>query len=1540
MRYPLSSVQREVWFEQSMYPGAPVCNIGGYKRITGPIDLQTFRQALIQLLQETEVLRLALTEQDGVPLQAFPDTAEIDFGYRDCSHDDDPLETALALMQQAIRRPFRIGAEPLFRYALYKLSDESYLWSHTYHHLVVDGWAIALIVERVAALYHALMRGRWPPTSQGVPYRYAVAHDAAYLASTRFERDRRYWQQVFSSLPEPLLSHGGGDAGRTELIPGSVHTWWLPRAQYNRLEAVAQACRVSVFHVWLGLLYVYFTRVQDRDGCVIGVPVLNRHTPAFKQTIGLFASMIPARFDLGRSIDFAGLVQAIARTLRESYRSQRFPVSEINRLAGALQAGRTRLFDLSLSFGKHDYGGRFFAGSPSESGVVVLNHGLEQMPLSVFVFDYTEGQDVQVDFSYNLAYFDADRIGRLEGRFMHLVEEVLAHPERRIGDLDLIPPAERQRMLADGSAPAIPVAEACVHQLFEAQVARTPDALAVVCEDDVLSYASLNARANQLAHTLIARGVGPEGRVAIALERSPALVVALKAGGAYVPLDPDYPAARLAFVLVDSGAQLLVTQEALRSRLPSTTVPTLSLDIEAAALPACSARNPSPPPAPAHLTYILYTSGSTGTPRGVMIPHDALANHMQWMQRAYPLSADDRVLQKTPSSFDASVWEFFAPLLAGATLVMARPGGHQDPDYLVETIRHHGITTLQVVPSQLRVLVEADGFDQCRSLRRVFAGGEALHAELAARFFTRSDADLVNLYGPTEVTIDAVVWTCSRRDAEIRVPIGRPIDNTSAYVLDERLEPRPSRATGELYLGGAGLARGYLGAPSITAERFLPDPFSLVPGARLYRTGDLVRHRHDGQLEFLGRLDQQVKLRGFRIEPGEIETALVAHPSVREAVVLSRAEDGGDARLVAYVVAVGAAPEAGALRGFLRRTLPDYMLPAAIVFLPSLPLAPNGKIDRQALPAPDAGRRPDTLAPRDALEEILAGVWTTGLHQATVGIHDDFFALGGHSLLATQVTARLRDMLGLTVPVRWLLEAPTIALLAARIRAAGPHGAGTASIPANRIRPGTTRITPDLLPLVTLSQTVIDQVTHTVEGGAANVQDIYPLTPLQEGLLFHHRLQDRGDAYLSYALLGFASFARRETFVAALRAVIARHDILRTAVVWEPTPEPLQVVWRQVELPVERRQFDPAQGPVASQLVECRHPRRTRLDLTRAPLLRVVLAEDGASWWLLFLFHHLIMDHTALEVVQEEIGSLLAGDAGRLPAPVPFRTFVAQARSVLPAADHEAFFRDMLQTVTTPTAPFGLFDVRGDGAAIREARRALPADLAQRLRAQARRAGATPASICHLAWALVLARCCGQDSVVFGTVLLGRLHGGDGVERALGLFMNTLPIRLTCDARPVHEALQETQRRLLALLRHEHAPLSLAQRCSGVPGPTPLFSSLLNYRHSLAPGTNRALDGVDLRQTEERTSYPVALSVDDWGGGFDLAAQLDHAVDPARVCAFMENALEAVVGTLENAPHTALCALDILTAEERHRLLAGWNGTAAPVPEACVHKLF
>ncbi|WP_157461983.1 non-ribosomal peptide synthetase, partial [Chitinimonas koreensis] len=1113
--------------------------------------------------------------------------------------------------------------------------------------------------------------------------------------------------------------------------------------------------------------------------------------------------------------------------------------------------------------------------------------------------------------------------------------------------LDTLPATERAQLDRwAGHAAELP-REACLHELFEAQARRAPEAIALLHGERQLSYAELDARAERLAQRLRQFGVAPDARVALHARRSPELVVALlailKAGGAYVPLDPDYPAERLAQMLADSGPVALLYQGGLPDELARALDPALpKLDLDQPDFgdtDPVSAKAAERPVAHAgNLAYVIYTSGSTGVPKGVMVEHRSVVNQVTALAARLGLEAGQRMLQFASPSFDASVEEVFATLASGATLVLRSDAWLADAATFWDLCAAQRIAVVDL-PTQFWTQLALARRPIPTCVRWAIIGGEAVGEAALRAWFDGpgSRPRLLNTYGPTEATVSATALEVAGV-GDWR-SIGRPSAKVVVRILDALGQLVPVGVAGELHIGGVQLARGYLNRPELTAERFVDDPFG-EPGERLYKTGDLARWKADGTIDYLGRNDFQVKIRGFRIELGEIEARLAEVDGVREAVVLAREEAPGaaassDVRLVAYYL--GEAVEAEQLRRQLAQRLPAYMVPAAYVWLDAFPLTPNGKLDRKVLPAPDgaAYAQREYEAPQGETETTLAALWAELLKLDRVGRHDNFFELGGHSLLAVSLIERLRQA-GLHSDVRGLFAASTLAELATRLG----RDSQAVAVPPNLIEPGAERITPAMLPLVQLSQAEIDVVVAGVDGGTANVQDIYPLAPLQEGILFHHLSAREGDPYLVYSLLGFKDRARLDGFLAALRQVIARHDILRTGIVWQGLPQPVQVVWRQVELPLEHLVLDPADGEIADQLAARNDPRRQRLDVGRAPLLRCQVAEDAAHgrWLLGVLSHHLIDDNTTVRLLAAEARAIEQGRAAQLPPPVPFRNYVAQAASGLGRHEHELFFARLLGDIDAPTAPFGLGDAHRDGRDIAELRRPLASGLAQALRGQARRLGVSAASLFHLAWALVVARASGRRAAVFGTVLLGRMQGGAEADRALGLFINTLPLRLDVDDRPVEQAVRDVQALLAELMRHEHASLALAQRCSALPAQAPLFTALLNYRHGEeAP----ALDGgIEQLAGSERSNYPLTLSVDDFGRDFALTVQAAAPLAPQRVHDFMAAALAALLDALQQAPGRPLAALDVLPPAERALLLDGWNDTAADYPrEACLHRL-
>ncbi|PHN21027.1 non-ribosomal peptide synthetase [Pseudomonas sp. ICMP 460] len=1546
---PLTAAQKAIWLDQISQADSPLYNIGAYLELNGPVNAHLMQRAVEWLVAKHDALRLTLlneTDADGVPLQYIADAVPVEVPLFDLSDRDDPAASAVALVEQQMARPFCLTEAPLFRFFLIKLGEAHYYFGNHAHHIILDGWAFGEMLQSLGGIYTRLAEEQ-QPDMQATSYVDFIFDDARYRESARYAKDRDYWQAKYQTLPEPLFAARHHDHFAKGKAPGCHYIRPFPVALHARMGELAKDFQASTYHVLLAAMYVYFTRVTQRDEWVVGLPLLNR-TAKFKGTLGMFTQVSAVRFSLGRELSFGEVICAVRDVLKQDYRHQRFPLSEMN-----LRPEAGQLFDLTLSYEQDDHPFQF-AGQRGDLVKVTNNH--EQMPLAFHLRASNYKDKAWAHFVYNQAYFNADEIEALAERFTYVLEQALANADLAVGDFSLCTEADRallQQWNAEvGSYPSADT----LHGLFEGQAAARPDATAVVFEEQRLSYSELNQRANQVAHRLLNLGVRPDDRVAICVERGLDMIVGLlgilKAGAGYVPIDPAYPQERISYTLQDSAPFAVLVQPATAARVAELSVAVI--DLQAIDGPAEALSNPQVPGlTSANLAYVIYTSGSTGLPKGVMIEHRNVARLFSATQGWFKFNHQDVWALFHSFAFDFSVWEIWGALVHGGALLVVPQLTSRSPDDCYALLCNAGVTVLNQTPSAFRSLIAAQGQSPLtHSLRQVIFGGEALEPGILKPWYARAAnaaVQLVNMYGITETTVHVTYRPLQPEDAQ-RVgtsPIGVRIPDLRLYVLDAQGQQVPHGVEGELYVGGAGVARGYLNRQQMNAERFLSDPFDSTPGARMYRTGDLGRWQANGTIEYLGRNDDQVKIRGFRIELGEIEARLAACEGVREAVVIAREDEPGEKRLVAYLIAAdGADLSAADLRAQLQVSLADYMVPGAFVMLTQLPLTTNGKLDRKALPAPDnnAFARRDYEAPQGALETTLARLWGELLGVERVGRHDQFFELGGHSLLAVKLIERMRQV-GLNADVGVLFGQPTLVALAA---AAGSRH--QVQVPANLIPDDCSRITPHMLPLVELPQEQIDLIVAGIPGGVANVQDIYALVPLQEGILFHHQTSTDGDPYLLQAVLRMRSREQVADFAEALQQVIARHDILRTSVAWQGLDEPVQVVWREARLPVQYVQLQASPKDVVTQLQERFDPRHTRMDLTRAPMMALNVAEDlaGGGWVAVLQFHHLIDDATSLALLGQEIEAFLHGRGDQLTPSVPYRNYVAQTRLGTSQASHEAFFRDMLADVDEPSLPFGLQDVQGDGLGIEQASLPVAPQLSQRLRAQARRLGVSNASLHHLAWGQVVGHLSGRRDVVFGTVLMGRLSSGEDADRAFGMFINTLPLRVEAGEQGVERALKTTHARLAALLGHEHAPLSLAQRCSGVAAPTPLFSALLNYRHA-AVGAQSAADagkalnwaGVEMLGGEERTNFPLMLSVDDLGDAFGLSVQAVAGVDPQRVCGYMHRVLEAIADALEHQPEQALHSLVMLPRAEQQLLLAAFNAFDADYPVTpSVHVLF
>ncbi|WP_449301162.1 amino acid adenylation domain-containing protein [Pseudomonas citri] len=1536
---PLSFAQQRLWFLAQLDSASAAYHIPTGLRLRGALDTQALNRALDRIVARHEALRTTFVQGQEVEQRiAAPD---VGFALRSLDlsgHPDAEAELARMADEEA-RQAFDLARGPLARGRLVRMGDADHVLLVTLHHIVSDGWSADVLTRELGVLYAAFSQGQDDPLP-ALPVQYTdyAVWQRRWLTGEVLSSQERYWQETLAGAPALLTLPTDRPRPAQQDHRGHAVGIAFDETLTEGLKALSQRHGATLFMTVMAAWATVLSRMSGQDDVVIGTPTANRMQAEVEDLIGLFVNTLAVRVDVSVELTVQALLQRVKAQTLGAQAHQDLPFEQVVEVVRPLRSlSHSPVFQAMLSWQNSETGGQELADLSLQGlGVTSRTAKFDVLLDMALIDDRLFGS-----LEYATALFDQTTMERYLGYLECVLRAMVADEQAVVAHILLLGDDERRHQLESFNATTVDYPQGLtVHGLFEAQVMASPDAVAVVFDEQHLSYAQLNQRANRIAHRLLALGIRPDDRVAVCVDRSVEMVVALlgilKSGAAYVPLDPDYPAERLAYMLENSAPTVVLTQGALSASLPATEARVIVLDEEDFSTQPTG--NPRVQGLRAdHLAYVIYTSGSTGLPKGVMNEHGGVVNRLLWMQDAYQLGAADAVLQKTPFSFDVSVWEFFWPLFCGARLVMARPGGHRDPAYLRDAIQRHGITTLHFVPSMLDVFLAHGEADGCAGLRQVMCSGEALPGHLVRRFKAQlPGTSLHNLYGPTEAAVDVTAWDCSGADTPDSTPIGKPIANTRIYLLDAHGQPVPMGVAGEIHIGGVQVARGYLHRPELSAERFLDDPFSERPNARMYKTGDLGRYLPDGSIDYLGRNDDQVKIRGFRIELGEIEAKLAQHAAIKESVVLAREDVPGLKRLVAYFTVHGAdeTVDIEGLRAGLQAQLPEYMVPAAYVRLDALPLTPNGKLDRKALPAPDLSSVITHAyeAPQGDVEMAIAGIWRDLLALEQVGRHDNFFELGGHSLLAVKMIERMRQV-DLSADVRVLFGQPTLAALAAAV---GGHT--EVVVPVNLIPDGCTRITPQMLPLADLTQEEIDSIIAGVPGGVANVQDIYALAPLQEGILYHHLAAAEGDLYVQQAVFNFKERARLDAFVDALQGVIDRHDILRTAVLWEGLREPVQVVLHEARLILDECAVEPDQD-VAAHLLERFNPQHYRLDVRQAPLMRMAFAHDPANgrWVAILLFHHMALDHTALEVVQHEMQAHLLGLADQLGAATPFRNYVAQARLGISREVHEQFFRDMLGDVDEPTLPFGVLDVRGNGGAIEEAGLNLSADLSRRLRAQARQLGVSAASLHHVAWAQVLSKVTGKQDVVFGTVLMGRMQGGEGADRTLGMFINTLPLRVKVGIEDVRSGVKATHVRLSGLLGHEHASLALAQRCSGVTAPMPLFSALLNYRHSaLQMASSEALtawDGIETLNSSERTNYPLTLSVDDLGEGFSVSALAVPQIGAQRVCGYMNIALEQLVQALEEAPQTSLNSLAILPSAERHQLLEVFNATARAYPQ-------
>ncbi|MFL6336608.1 MAG: non-ribosomal peptide synthetase [Pyrinomonadaceae bacterium] len=1026
----LSFAQQRLWLLDQLEPGNIAYKISRLFRLTGPLNVHALEGALGEIVRRHESLRTTFTVKDGRPLQIIADFSPLVLRVTDLAglEAESREDEMWRLAAEEVARPFDLARGPLFRTGLLRLADDDHALLITMHHIISDGWSLMVFNRELCELYQAFSQGRPSPLEE-LPVQYAdfALWQREQLAGETLEQQLSYWRQQLAGLPPVLQLPLDHQRPTAQTYAGKHLSFELDADLTNALKEVSREEQCTLYMTMLAAFAVLLSRYTHETDIPIGSPIAGRNQLELERLIGFFVSTLVLRVDCGGDPSFRQLMQRVRESCLGAYAHQDVPFEKlVEEIEPERSLSHSPLFQVMFALQNLPWDGLQLGELELKQSEV--DSSSSKFDLSLVLKETPTSLDGMV--TYNSDLFVPETIQRLYGHWRTLLEGIVSRPESRLSELPMLTPPEMQQLLVEWNQTAAQHPRGqCLHQTFEAQAARTPDAVAVVFEDRPVSYGELNSRANRLAHRLLALGVRPEERVGILLERSTEMVVALlavlKAGGAYVPLDAAYPRQRLAFMLEDAAVKVLVTERQFADDLPAETC--VCLDDEYEALARVPELNPEGSVSPEHLAYVIYTSGSTGRPKGVAIEHRNAVTLLNWAAEQFTEEELAGVLASTSICFDLSVFEIFAPLSRGGTVILVK-----NILSLQELTSTRPVRLINTVPSAMNELLRLKAVPA--PVRTVNLAGEALPGKLVQQIYEETGAQRVwNLYGPSEDTTYSTAALIERGSSR-KPPIGRPISETQAYILDRHYRPVPVGVSGELFLGGAGLARCYLHRPALTAERFVPDPFGDRPGARLYRTGDVARYLPGGEIDYLGRFDHQVKLNGYRIELGEIEAALSRHEAIAESVVIVN-EAGEDKRLVAYLVASEAGRVLTAeLRQHLQQHLPHYMVPQLFVWLAELPLTANGKLDRQALPEPEAEREiAEERRPPTPVEEVVAAIWANVLHLERVGLNENFFELGGHSLLGMQVISRLKEMLQVELPLRKLFEFPTVELLSQQL---------------------------------------------------------------------------------------------------------------------------------------------------------------------------------------------------------------------------------------------------------------------------------------------------------------------------------------------------------------------------------------------------------------------------------------------------------------------------------------------------------------------------
>ncbi|SEB03868.1 non-ribosomal peptide synthetase, partial [Alkalimonas amylolytica] len=1549
--WPLSYAQNRLWLAEQMAGQESQYNSYFTFAVSGLLQPAALAQAFDSIVERHESLRTgyALIQGQGqqwiYPVEQVKNQVLLEV--LDGQELDDTALTAL--LRSRIQHRFKLDQDVLLRVVQVQQSANQSLVMLVVHHIASDGWSGAVLAQEFSHFYRQALGQQVMELPE---LRIQYVDFACWQRSAGGEQQWRpllpYWQQRLQDLPAvhqlPL------DAVRPaeQNFQGSQMLQHLPQPLYQSLQHLAAQQGVTLFmllHTVLGLL---IGRLSAQTDVVIGVPVANRNQPELEPLIGFFVNTLVTRLQWQPDQTFISLLQQNKDALLEDFRHQQMPFDVlVEQLQPERLPGIAPLFQILFIMQNNKTAE---LNVPAASiRPIVFDGGVTRFDLELYATEQEEG--LELCWNYASSLFNNHTIVMLQQSYLQLLQSVLLLPEQQVSLLALVSEEEQQQLLRQSIGPQLPAPVQPVQHMFEAQARLQPTQTALLDDENKYSYQQLEQRANGLAHLLRDEYQCQSGQlVAFCLPRGigqiSTMLAILKAGCCYMPLDPSLPDERLHQIVRQYPELLVLTDQQNAGRFSASASASASalrllLDIPLAMKeqpPEVSDWRPEFP------VYLLHTSGSTGQPKAIQMPHRALVNHLYSLQQdTCVLQGPNRSLHYASVGFDMSFTDIFLTLSGGGQLVLMDGARQYDPAYLAQLVEQHQLSTLNLPYAMLAMLAEHLQQQQqtLPSLQCITVSAEQMKITEALRSWAerQPQLQLLNHYGPSETHV-VTSWKLSGPPQQWPVlpPIGLPLANIRCYVLDAQRQLVPAGVVGELYLGGACLSSGYLGQAGLTAERFVQDPFSTEQAAQMYQTGDLVRRRYDGVLEYIGRNDFQIKIRGFRIELGDVEAAL-RQCGVSECLALALADARGDLQLVAYYRAE-TERDAFQLQQQLARLLPAYMVPAVLVAVDAFVLNANGKIDRKALPAAKMPERQDAfIEPQSATEQVLARLWQEVLQSGPVSTSDNFFALGGHSLLVMNLVAKAQER-QLKLDAAQVFASATLAELA---RTVEQQTQKFSVIPGPAIPVGTQVLTPDMFPLLTLTEAELANVVASVPGGVTNIQDIYPLTALQQGFLFHHLLDENtADGYLQHPVLKVCGTVQTERLLSLLPSLFQRHDVLRTLILHKGLEQPVQVVCLQHELPVEHCVLQAADSDHAyQQQLIAKAP--VRLPLDRAPLVRILVGHlDGEeSVYVLVLWHHIISDHVGVEIIGQELLALL--EQQPLPPAAQYRDQISWMQFCRQQLDPQQYFRNELEDFSVPALPFDLREVLENSHKPDIEAWSLTMTQSSQIRQLCRNMSVSPAVWFHAIWALVVGQTSDKDDVVFGTVMSGRMHGSAGIDRMAGLMINTLPIRFRLAKQSMQQLLLQAEQQLRQLLPFEQVALTEARACSAVPFNAPLFSALLNYRHTEIVTEKLSAHGLSLILPADQSNYPFALTIDDSGASYPFMLNVQTlGVAAQRVKAIVQFALDTHlnISQQEELRSQEILLLSALPVEERE-LFDHWNNTATEHPVASLlHEPF